>query len=257
MLFSITGKMRQIGLIEAPLVVYRNLNLLRFPDEDLFLDGDVMLKPDVQNQGRFSALLSKTRRGTELWDEVLYESRDFLVAPTKGSIVPFWVLLIPKSPVLNFAQLRQNDLCRPFEMVATVASHFNSSSSIWFEHGASTFGSATGCGVDHAHIHILLQPKFSLSDFCSEAVGASDVAWIKASSHEAYDQIEPDEDYYVCGDHTSAFVARGKSLGRQFFRKVIAKLENLPDEWDYEQYHHLPNVLNTIGALEARQLNAA
>jgi ATP adenylyltransferase len=227
------------------------------PDEVLFLDGDMMLKPDFQNQGRFSALLSETRKSTEPWDAVLYDSREFLVAPTKGSIVPYWVLLVPKASVLNFARLSRHDLCKPFEMVATVASRFNSSSFIWFEHGASTLGSATGCGVDHAHIHILLQPRFSFSDFHSEAAGSSDDAWTQASSREAYEQIVPHEDYYVCGDHKSAFVARGKSLGRQFFRKVIAKLEHVPTEWDYEQYHHLPNVLKTIGALEARKLNAA
>lgn len=216
-----------------------------------------MPNPIIQNQGRFSSLLSGKRKSNEIWDTVLAESNEFVVVPTKGSIVPFWVLLVPKSSILNFAQLGRNEMRSPFEMVASIAKHFNAPSYLWFEHGASMIGSPTGCGVDHAHIHILLRPRFSLSDMHAEAVLSSKVDWAEVFPHEAYNQIEPHQDYYVCGDGTSTFVAQGKSLGRQFFRQVIAKLANMPEEWDYQRFSHVPNVVKTIDALEARQLNAA
>ena len=249
--------MRQYGLIEVVRVVYRDFKLLGRSREFGYPYGDVMPNPNIQIQRRFSSLLSGKRKSAELWDTILAESNEFVVVPTKGSIVPFWVLLVPKTFFLNFAQLGRNEMHSPYEMVASIAGHFKASSFLWFEHGASMIGSATGCGVDHAHIHILLRPSFSLSDMHAEAVLSSNVDWAEVLPHDAYNQIESNQDYYVCGDGTSTLVAQGKSLGRQFFRKVIANLANIPEEWDYQRFYHLPNVVKTIDALEARQLNAA
>ena len=32
---------------------------------------------------------------------------------------------------------------------------------VWFEHGPCSTGTSIGCGLDHAHIHVLIRPSFS------------------------------------------------------------------------------------------------
>ena len=88
----------------------------------------------------------------------LLESRNFVVVPTVGMIVPGWLLLLTKEHVPNMATIpaswhaEMSDLLR--QAKALLSRHF--SPPFVFEHGADP-KHKVNCGscVDHAHLHLI------------------------------------------------------------------------------------------------------
>jgi hypothetical protein len=117
---------------------------------------------------------------------------------------------------------------------------------IWFEHGPSTRGSVTGCGIDHAHIHILLQPPFEFSQFKSAAIDGSSLAWERGDGNP-YEFIGSGESYLIASSGGEFILARSvEAAGSQFFRRVIARLAREPSSWDYRLHPHHDNVAKTV-----------
>jgi diadenosine tetraphosphate (Ap4A) HIT family hydrolase len=94
---------------------------------------------------------------SEVWNKPLLESDHFVVLPSLGSLVPGWVLVIPKQHYLCIGALPQS-LFPEFqrvkkEIVKLIASQFGDP--CLFEHGPSSPGLKVGCSVDHAHLHVV------------------------------------------------------------------------------------------------------
>jgi hypothetical protein len=204
-------------------------------------------KHGTANEGRFASLLSGKQPALNIWDTVVFETTEYLVSPTKGSIVTDWLLFIPKLSALNFAQVRDHSGRDPFCDVREVLTEIGVSEYIWFEHGAGGTNSEVGCGVDYAHIHLLIAPEFSLDDFRLAVEASSSDGWLKAKSDLVYKDLDPATDYYAFGDAQQSYWLAGSSLGRQFFRKVVGSLAGKTNEWDYNLFDHSENVKVTIG----------
>lgn len=201
----------------------------------------------ISKSNRFASALGHSGK-KEPWDRALLETNDFVVVPTKGSIIRNWVLLIPKVDALNFAEVRdhsdQPNAINWLRQFAAVACEKNY---IWFEHGASRLDSETGCGVDYAHIHILLAPEFSLDTFSQGVEQLSELkAWRSLETNDAYSSVPAEQDYYVFGNGLHAKMHCGSRLGRQFFRRVIANLSGKSDQWDYNRFTFEQNVRLTV-----------
>jgi len=199
------------------------------------------------NTGRFANILSGAN-GLPLWDSVLLDLGEVVVAPTLGSIIPDWVLAIPKSRSENIAQWCGENRDAPLKIVAEIAQRFcvRRQGLIWFEHGPATRGSVTGCGVDHAHLHILLRPPFSFSSFKRVSKLMSSLHWEEGNGNP-YDRIERGASYLVAGCDGQSILARSvEAAGSQFFRRVIAHLVNRVHLWDYSKHAHHENVAMTI-----------
>src|SRR3989442_10265909 len=99
----------------------------------------------------------KNRTSAEDWNDPLYESSGFVVIPSLGSLVKGWLLIVPKRHVISAAMLDEEavaELGFITQRVAEIlASHYGSA--IVFEHGPSCVSREAGCGVDHAHVHML------------------------------------------------------------------------------------------------------
>jgi ATP adenylyltransferase len=118
---------------------------------------------------------------------------------------------------------------------------------IWFEHGASSAGSLVGCGVDQAHLHVLVDAPFSFQDFEREAKRASDLGWERRVAQTAYDSLEADTSYLLAAQSDWAVVVtKVESVGSQFFRRVVANLIHQPEIWNYRSHPNLRNVHETI-----------
>lgn len=189
------------------------------------------------NISRFAPLFSQTAP-TAIWDNVVLRTGPYVVAPTRGSIVPMWLLVVPQEPVLNFARMRESERRAPVQLLAEISSSlgFGDSGWLWFEHGAPTLGSVVGCGVDHAHLHLVLAPPFDLTEFASRVHSNAPCDWLAKPSEEAYVGLTGSESYYAFGDASRSYVATNVELGSQFFRRVIAELVERPAEWDYRLY---------------------
>jgi ATP adenylyltransferase len=183
-----------------------------------------------------------------VYDSVLLDLGEVVVAPTLGSIVPHWVLAIPKSRSDNMSQWCGKDRAAPLKYIREITRLLErvENSVIWFEHGPSTRGSVTGCGIDHAHIHILLQPPFEFSQFKAAAIDGSSLAWEHGHGNP-YDSVARDESYLVASSGGEFILARSvETAGSQFFRRVIARLADKPSTWDYKLHPHHDNAAKTV-----------
>jgi ATP adenylyltransferase len=199
--------------------------------------------------GRFAGLLANGTATRPIYDKVLLEKHGCLVAPTLGSIVPNWLLIVPRTPSINFAQLKDRTGAEPSHLIRNVLAEYGVAGdrAIWFEHGASSAGSLVGCGVDQAHLHVLVDAPFSFQDFEREAKRASDLGWERRVAQTAYDSLEADTSYLLAAQSDWAVVAtKVESVGSQFFRRVVANLIHQPEIWNYRSHPNLRNVHETI-----------
>lgn len=199
--------------------------------------------------GRFTSLLAEGVCPRPIYDEVLSEMHGCVVTPTLGSILPHWLLVIPRMPAINFARWQAasgTQLCNLVQ--AILAKHdIDADRVIWFEHGPSEAGSSVGCGVDQAHLHVVVDAPFSFQDFVSRVIEASQLTWQNRSAWTAYRSVEPEASYLIAASLNRAVVAKNvENVGSQFFRRVIADLVQQPDAWNYRTHPHLDNVRETI-----------
>jgi hypothetical protein len=185
-----------------------------------------------------------------IYDEILFETQGCVVTPTLGSIIPNWLLVIPRAPTVNFAKWLHLNQGRPCDLISAVANRYDISEDrvIWFEHGPSETGSKVGCGVDQAHLHILVDAPFSFDEFVSRAVDASTFAWARSGGQEIHPLLDSSRSYLVAGQGSQAFYAQDvDQVGSQFFRRVVAELVEVPGSWDYRIHAHIQNVERTLG----------
>lgn len=198
---------------------------------------------------RFENLLSEGKALRPIWDTVLYGDECLVVAPTLGAIIPFWHLVIPRRPALNLKQAFALDPSMTIgAMLDIFEQKFTARNLLWFEHGASSLGSQVGCGTDYAHLHVVINPPFSFTDFKNE-VTRSTGEWIGTKPESVYREIQPSKDYYVFGDRDIAFSYSGAQVqAPQFFRRAIADLTSNSESWDYRDHPFEENVRLTIDA---------
>lgn len=198
---------------------------------------------------RFASLLSESICPRTAWDEILLEVDDCVVAPTLGSIVPNWLLVIPRARVLNFARWRTAIGVSPNLLVSNISGRcgWGDNRVIWFEHGAEEYGSKLACGVDQAHLHLLIDAPFSFDKFVSAAADAALISWRNALANQAYSSIQIGAPYLLLasGNH-SVFAQDVERVGSQFLRRVIADLVGRSCGWDYKQHPHIENVRRTV-----------
>ena len=177
--------------------------------------------------GRFASLLAKDECARPVYDEILHEVHGCVVTPTLGSILPNWLLVISRIPAVNFVRWRSRNGLEPSELVREVVNAHDISIDrvIWFEHGPSELGSTIGCGVDQAHLHIIVDAPFSFDDFSSEIMAASQLVWENLPCDDAHKSVMVQSSYLVAASVDQAIVAQNvEKVGSQFFRRVVADL---------------------------------
>lgn len=198
---------------------------------------------------RFTAILSESQCASLPCDHVLSESNDCLVVPTLGSILPNWLLVIPRQQTINYVQWRKVTGLEPSQIVNDVMAMHDISSerAIWFEHGPANPGSIVGCGVDHAHLHIIAGAPFSFDDFVATSMRMSALNWERLPPAEVHRSLSDGNSYLMAASGNRGVIAENvDNVGSQFFRRVVATLSGCPDAWDYRTHPHLENVHMTL-----------
>jgi ATP adenylyltransferase len=200
---------------------------------------------------RFSNLLSEQNCPKPSYDRVLQRYDGCVVVPTLGSILPNWLLIVPEKPVINFREwekgsyLSADGLVRKFLRSRGIAAP----SAIWFEHGPTKVGTSVGCGVDHAHIHVLVDAPFELEDFVFAAKTESGSEFKSVPTNAIFQGTRKDESYLLIASGDHAMVAKNvDQVGSQFLRRVVAHLAGQPDAWNYRTHPWLNNVEKTLQA---------
>jgi diadenosine tetraphosphate (Ap4A) HIT family hydrolase len=208
---------------------------------------------------KFCQKFGGTTDGDHAADQVLFESENFVVVPTVGAIIPGWLLVVPRSHLLCIGSFSEVQLQEFFELRAMAAEALRECYGpvAFFEHGAVRERESVGCGVDHAHLHIVATSLDLL-------VGATNTSqtklqWCQVSGIQA---AKP----YVAKQMPYVFVQQGRddswigtanTIESQLIRKVIATHAGQPDCWDWKTHPFEDNVRDTVGRLERWKVASA
>jgi len=185
------------------------------------------------------------------YDTILSASEGYSAIASVGALVPGWVLICPTEHRLNMSELYADSRFTSLrlELAEKLRRRFDSPVRM-FEHGPSCDASPTGCGVNHAHTH-LVPHAFSLSEGVARMSDALDWRSIRAS--QLADSVRSRE-YLFYSDHAQSLDAVGAvaildAPVSQYFRKVIARQLRRDVEYDYRTHPNLFNVEATALAL--------
>ncbi len=189
-------------------------------------------------------------------DVVLYRDEDLIVCPTLGSFLPYWYLLIPTKHCLNFADWEnESDERSVRSRIQNLTRNVlgEAENYIWFEHGPANRGSATGCGVDHAHIHVILGTGFATKDILRAAVELGVENWQESDFDHVFRNRLDNDEYLAFGDSKTGFLKNLSSpVGSQFFRRALAFLDGKRTDWDYKEYAHQQTAQRSVDRILAK-----
>jgi hypothetical protein len=174
----------------------------------------------------------------------------FVVAPTKGALVPGWLLVISESHAVCAGALPSEaleGLPSAVEAARTLVERHFGPATI-FEHGPARSGCALGCGIDHAHVHVASLP-FSLVDAVDAVVPG--VEWRSLNAVRSVDELHATGlDYCVVQEPAcqAQWFSAPRDV-RQLFRRAIATALGRADRFDYALYPEIENVRATLTTL--------
>ncbi len=190
------------------------------------------------------------------YNEILFESENFAVMPSLGSLVEGWLLIVPKTHYLSIGQIANDMLYHELdELMKEVGDIVKSNygNYIIFEHGPSEEKSVVGCGVDYAHIHIV-PLSIDLIKKCEEH--NLDFIWNKVAGIASTSLLAKENlAYLFLSKFEESFIATGEKFESQLFRKLIAESLGKEGMWDWKKYPFEENIQATLEKLKVYTLN--
>lgn len=175
-------------------------------------------------------------------NRVVVEYGDFVAMPTIGQLFPGSLLVLPKTHIETMSTLSE----KTFQELETFLFDLEEVISqngpvIIFEHGAScTTGS--GCGIYHAHIHLVPVPTSVSVDNLLPTNTDLDLFRVSSSFISGLCKLRDSSEYLIIRDteHQVRFIESPSSFGKQYpsqyFRKTLADLFGLDRSWDWRTY---------------------
>lgn len=204
----------------------------------------------TQSTERFAWLYDEAAyREPAVWNTIIARSSYGTILPSKGSLVPGWLLTLPPRRVINLHHLDADErigLLR-FTQPRTEALKSISRRIFQFEHGAKSVGSVLGCGVDIGHLHTV-PLVFDLIDALLDQTG-SEIMWRATSpTEDPWTEIWEDEYILVRDLLTNRNVIGVPRIARsQIVRRVIATSLDCSQSWDYSAHPFAENSEATVG----------
>jgi diadenosine tetraphosphate (Ap4A) HIT family hydrolase len=208
----------------------------------------------MDNCCRFCTILRKTvsNESVQSRDKFLFQSKNFVVFPTVGALIEGWLLIVPKDHVLCMGALRQelhSELDELRGYVSLALEDLYGPVTV-FEHGPAQPGHLVGCGVDHAHLHIL-PTQLNLIEKVKE-IFPEPLEWeyVRDIRETARLYREGAPYLYVEQSPGMGYVTSHPALQSQMFRRVIARDIGRPEEFNWSQFPQEANILSTVEKLE-------
>jgi Diadenosine tetraphosphate (Ap4A) hydrolase and other HIT family hydrolases len=190
-------------------------------------------------------------RSSELWDSIIAETPEFVVVPTKGALVPGWLLVVSKKHFLCAGALEPEQGVQEAVGAIDVARNLVEATFgpvTIFEHGPVAAGMGLGCGIDHLHFHVAplqISLKAAVARLYPKTTWRSIAGWSELGA------------IYSTGNSYIAVQEPGDSLYwspppfgvRQPLRRAIASAIGAADRFDYSAHPHAENVATTIRVL--------
>jgi ATP adenylyltransferase len=193
----------------------------------------------------------KLNNPKNFWNVPLFESQNFVVLPSLGAIVEGWLLIVPKTHFICIGEMSDLLISEMIELKEKMCGILeeNFGPVVSFEHGPNKIACQIGCGVDHAHLHIV-PCDFDLSEVAKPFL-PNQIEWSEANHQDCKIAFQKGKDYlYVEQPIGKGRIAIDQKFESQIFRKAIASEIGIPTMYNWREYQHLSNIKSTIEKLQ-------
>ncbi len=193
---------------------------------------------------RFAWVLQGATLGPdEAFDEDLAHYVEAAVIPTRGAFIPTWLLVVPRTRGLSVAEFDGRERARLLQIAEEVSKQIAASAGafVTFEHGPGRRGTAAGCGVDQAHLHVV----GGAPDLLTRLVERVPENWSEADHADPWSGVPPVSDYLMIRDASRTVLALVSNPTPQCLRRALADALGIEREWDYRSYPNSSNARRT------------
>lgn len=183
----------------------------------------------------------------ELRSRVIAETESFVAFPCIGQLVDGHFLVVPRVHDCTLAQARGRIVSAGIELTALLNSAHEAlgrrlSDSLLFEHGALS-ASDGGCGIYHAHLHVLPNAGHINGRSFIESTSSFE----SASLELLYEGIPHKQSYALMGSAEHGFTSWNLTapLPSQTLRKMVAAALEI-GEWDWRQAGREVSLLKSL-----------
>jgi diadenosine tetraphosphate (Ap4A) HIT family hydrolase len=190
------------------------------------------------------------------WNVRLLESPNFVVLPSLGALVEGWLLIVPKQHFVSFGELPDSLIAEFVDLKAATSEIIRQvyGTVCAFEHGPSKAGCSVGCGVDHAHAH-LVPVKFDLAAAVVPHLPKNS-RWSDANFADCRSAFLEGANYlYLEQPIGKGRIIRNNRLGSQVFRRAIADSLGIPEQYNWRAHSQISNIQQTIQTLRTEARN--
>ena len=184
------------------------------------------------------------------YDQPIFESKNFFVVSALGHFTEGYVLICTKVHYLNMGALDSN-IIEEFEFVKDYVRNMlydvYGKRPIFFEHGAANIKNSMRSCIDHAHLHAIPIEIFDLEVFSSPYLINSKDLSVKNITE--YSQAGNPYFYVEISDKRMMFYD-AILLPCQYGRRIVAKLVNKSDKWDWRKYSYESDMIKTTRQLK-------
>ena len=189
-------------------------------------------------------------------DSTLFETKSYVVIASIGALVPGWAMVLPRGHALNLVDaFSDSEFCKlRLQVSMMLASAYPSRPVRMFEHGAQTDRSQAGCGVDHAHLHLVPLHESLVPWLQQEREPAN---WRRLALSRVPDAVHGREYLLYCDTPKTldpkCWLSFPGNPVSQYFRRIVAAAQDASAQYDYQVHPFLTNVAET----QARLVRAA
>lgn len=164
-------------------------------------------------------------------ETLICESEHATAFPSLGALLEGWVLIAPREHVIALSEL-DGDGWRDVALLAdrvNMAIQAAYGPTVMFEHGAAGIHRTAGCGVDHAHLHIVPWTG-NLREQIATTPDLPSFIWQRAGRRPG---AREGKDYIWLHDHTGTWVTYDSELPSQVVRQAISNARAMT-WWDWK-----------------------
>jgi ATP adenylyltransferase len=186
------------------------------------------------------------------YDTPVFQTDNFFAVPSLGGFIEGWLLVVSREHHLNLRQVpsvHRNELAQITNQAAARLRALYGPVTM-FEHGPSALEMSAGCGIDHAHLHLVPWAKSLRADVEAETGHRLTLApvdslftGVKTATGDSYIFLEE-----ANGDRYLGFSSQIQS---QLVRRVLARSVGRGLLFDWQEDPALESVERTRVAVSA------
>jgi diadenosine tetraphosphate (Ap4A) HIT family hydrolase len=184
---------------------------------------------------------------------LLAETENFVLIPGVGSLMPGYLLAVPRRHVLSFGHLPEHlgpELDGLLGRAESWIDRTYGRGTVMFEHGPASFVERGGSCTDHAHLHVVpCPPGVDLLPGMQRNFESRDAGAVLASTSE---QIRSGRGPYLYLRQPSgrSYICDAPKAKSQHLRRDLVAQCGLEGEWDWEVFPGVEHIRATITSFD-------